>query len=84
MDKELIIIWVCLILLGVAFYIGMTSPFRNNYELRFCNHATSMSMEVIYEDNLIYDKCIIIEDGEELTRKQWLKKHRYDGLEVRE
>ncbi len=75
-------ILIPIILLVVLFIIFLDAPFSNIQEVKTCK-VFDLGYEVYLEDNLIYDKCIIIEDGEELTIRQHLKKHRFDGLDVK-
>ena len=65
------------ILIGFILFLGsiflfIHVPSENNYQLKQCKYF-NIYKEVIYEDNLVYDKCIIIEDGEELTIRKYLK-----------
>lgn len=39
--------------------------------------------DVIFDKSRLFNKCLFIEDGEELTKTQYYNKHKYDGLEVR-
>ena len=76
-----IILIIFILFFGIAF-IFLHVPFNNSYELKQCKLFNDFE-RVIYEDNFLLDKCIIIEDGEELTIGKYFEKHRYDELEVR-
>lgn len=81
---KIVVLPICfLILFGVICCLVIF--FLNEAELDFCKEISisTSSIKTIYEDNSILDKCILVEDDEELTVSQWMHKHKYDGVEVR-
>ena len=81
--KVALIFFGCFLLCIVLVTIFVFAPIDNHYKLKMCRYGELIGLEAIYEDNLIWDKCFIIEDGEELTLKQYGKKHKFDGLNVK-
>ncbi len=81
MKLGLVILIFFLLFFGSIFAF-VNVPSNNNYQLKQCRYFNNY-METIYEDNPIFDKCIIVEDGEELKLKEYFKKHKFDGIEVR-
>ena len=83
-ERKIGLIFVgCLLLCMVLVKIFVFAPMDNHYELKMCKYGGLIGLETIYEDNLINDKCLIIEDGEELTLRQYGKKHKFDGVVVK-
>lgn len=58
-------------------------PLKNYQELDNCRDLDSF-MEVIFEDNFVFDKCFIVENEEEFTINKYRREHKFEGLEVRE
>lgn len=78
------------ILVVVAAMITVISIIHNDIQLKRCRYgparySSTMQYNIgtIYVENLIFDTCYLIENGDELTFKEYKNKHKYDGIEVR-
>lgn len=75
--KGVIAILICLGFLFTMFMFAW-----NETAFEYCDDLKEV-LTVVYEDNLIFDKCYIIEDGEEFTYKQYLRKYKFEGMGLR-
>lgn len=82
MNREvLFFVIIAMFIVGVGTIV--IQSYNNNMELSLCKY-NSYYHNVLFEDNLIFDKCLIIgAGGEELTLDEYKDRHKYDGIEVR-
>jgi hypothetical protein len=80
--KECIIVLISILLLiGVVF--SFIILINNEGQLINCKILTS-SHNTILDKSKLFDKCLILEDGDELTINEYSTKHKYDGIIMRE
>ncbi len=72
-------------LIGLAilllFFVGVLGR-MNSDELTYCKMLDGSGLNVAMDKGIIFEKCLVKEDGEYISISDYQKKHKYDGMKI--
>ncbi len=81
-NKIRIIIPIVIILTIIFLFSAMIIKASNSSELTYCKMLDNSGLNVAMDKGIIFEKCLVKEDGKYISISDYQKKHKYDGMKI--